>query len=60
MIPWLDVNKKIGYTVRSGRGGEKHEPAEYIVKEISMSLGTGTMSVSMQKFYPYYPYIIKK
>lgn len=60
MIPWLDVNKKVGYTVRSGRVGEKHEPAEYIVKEISMSLGTGTMSVSMQRFYPYYPYIIKK
>lgn len=60
MIPWMDVNKKIGYTVRSGKPGEKHEPAEYIVKEISMSLGAGTMSVTMQKFYPYYPYIIKK
>lgn len=60
MIPWLDVNQKIGYTIRSGRPGEKHEPAEFITKEISMQLGSGTMTVSMQRFYPYYPYIIKK
>ena len=60
MIPWLDVNKKIGYTMRSGKPGEKHEPSEYIVKDISMSLGSGTMTINMQKFYPYYPYIINK
>ena len=60
MIPWLDVNKKISYTPRSGKPGEKHSPMEYITKEITINLGSGTMSVNMQKFYPYYPYITKK
>lgn len=52
-IPWLDVNKKIGYT---------YDPAEnqseYIIKKIDRDLSSGTMTVNMIKFYSLYPYIV--
>ena len=55
--PWLDVNKKVSYTPR-------YDPAlgtlQYIVKHIEFSLKSGTMTVSMCRFFPYYPYIIDK
>lgn len=57
LIPWLDVNKKVSYTPR-------YDPAlgtlQYIVKHIEFSLKSGTMTVSMCRFFPYYPYIIDK
>ena len=68
LVPWLDVNKKVSYTPKSVQSSgistrAVSEPVEYIIKKISISLSSGTsgtMSVTMSKFYPYYPYIIDK
>ena len=51
------MNKTVSYTPR-------YDPAlgtlQYIVKHIEFSLKSGTMTVSMCRFFPYYPYIIDK
>jgi len=52
-IPWLDVNKKISYT--SERTGITQE---YIIKTLSGSVMTGTMTIEMIKYYPLFPDII--
>lgn len=56
LIPWLDVNQKITYKARYLK---LNEPTQWIVKKISMALGTGTMSVVMSRFYPLYPEIVQ-
>ena len=57
IIPWLTVNKKISHKPYYS---EKAEVQQYIIKHIDMSLSDGTMSISMCRFFPYYPYIIDK
>ena len=53
-VPWLDVNIKVLYT--QARNGIQNE---YIIKSISYSLTpTGTMTISMIRFYPDSPNII--
>lgn len=46
-IPWLTVNQKVRYT--SFSTGKTND---YIVKNISGSFSSGTMSVTMIRFYP--------
>lgn len=48
-IPWLDVNQKVEY--RSIATGEAKQ---YIIREIRVSPMTGTMSVTMARFFPLY------
>ena len=50
-VPWLDVNDKVAYT--SLLTGETHE---YLVQEIKANLQSFTMDLTLQKFYPYYPW----
>lgn len=50
-IPWLDVNQKIRYT-----SNITNQTEEYLTKNISLSLTDGTMSVSLVKFQPLYPF----
>lgn len=52
MIPWLDVNQKIEYTAQMA---DKQEPRQYMVNSIDTNIGTGTMTVKLVRFYPYYP-----
>lgn len=52
-IYWFDVNKKVRY--RSIVTGEVNV---YIIKRISYSIISGTMSMEMIKFYPLYPNIV--
>lgn len=56
LIPWLDVNQKIKYAARYLRSDV---PVEQIIKQISYNLGEGTMSVTMSRYFPYYPYIVE-
>lgn len=51
---WLDVNTLISITLPNKQGTPTTE--EYIVKQISTTLDiTGTQSVQLMKFYPFYP-----
>lgn len=50
-VPWLEVNTKIEYT--SLLTGETHE---YLIQEIKANLQTFTMDLTLQKFYPFYPW----
>lgn len=52
LIPWLDVNNKISYTAHMS---SSHEPAQYMISDISFDIGEGTMKIKMAHFYPYYP-----
>lgn len=52
-VPFLDVNQKIEYT-----SFRTHEKKQYIIKNISGDLMTGTMSVTAIKFYPLYPFVL--
>lgn len=52
-IYWLDVNWLVEITLPNKYGTEEKE--QYIIKEINISGGSGSnMSVTMQKYYPYY------
>lgn len=58
IIPFLDVNQKIGYTLR--KTGETHE---YITKNISYNFAgdvssSSTMTITMSRYYNLYPDII--
>ena len=45
-IPWLDVNCKIEYTSKNF-----NETHSYIIKSISGSTSSATMTISMIKYY---------
>ena len=53
-IPWLDVNIKVRYT--SFITGETND---YIIKNVTGNSTSGTQTISMIKFYPYYPFVIE-
>lgn len=55
LIPWLDVNQKLSYAAKYLKTSI---PVEFIVKKIDMTLGDGTMNITMSRYYPYYPYIV--
>ena len=51
-VPWLDVNQKIEYTsIATGI------TAQYLVKKIQVKPSSGTMTISLVKFYPLYPWL---
>ena len=51
---WLDVNTLISITLPNKQGTPTTE--EYLVKQISTTLDiTGTQSIQLMKFYPFYP-----
>lgn len=55
-IYWLDVNWLINITLPNKQGDE--EKQQYIIKKISTTLGVnGTQSITMMKYYPFYPSI---
>lgn len=54
-VPWLDVNQKISY--RSIVNGETNE---YLVQSIRANTENFTMSVTMIRFYPFYPWLRKR
>ena len=54
-VPWLGVNEKIEYAAKYL--GSK-TPVEWIIKSFTINLGEGTMSLSLSRYYPYYPYIV--
>lgn len=53
-VPWLDVNQKVCY--RSIVNGETNE---YLVHSIRANTENFTMSVTMIRFYPFYPWLRK-
>lgn len=55
LVPWLTVNQKVSYSARY-LGGKT--PAQFIIKKISTNIGEGTMSITMSRYYPFYPYIV--
>ena len=57
LVPWLDVNQKLSYIPKYI--DTHHQPLEYLIKSISISLGSGTMTMNMSRYWPYYPYIVQ-
>lgn len=57
LVPWLDVNQKISYIPRYI--DTNGEPLDFIIKKISIMLGEGTMTLTLSRYYPYYPYIVQ-
>lgn len=57
LVPWLDVNQKISYIPKYINSND--EELEFIIKQINISLGSGTMSLTLSRYYPYYPYIVE-
>lgn len=55
MIPWLNVNERIDYAAKYLKS---NIPVEWIIKKIDKNLGEGTMSITLSRYYPYYPYIV--
>lgn len=53
-IFWLDVNQKIQYKSKTTGKIE-----EYIIKTISFTYSTGTMTIEAVKFFPLYPFIVQ-
>lgn len=53
-VPWLEVNQKIRY--RSIVSGETND---YLVQSIKANIGSFTMSVTMTRFFPFYPWLRK-
>lgn len=51
-VPWLDVNQKVMYTlIATG------ETAQYVIQEISVNPISGTMTLTMVRFRPLYPWL---
>ena len=51
-VPWLDVNQKVMYTlIATG------ETAQYVIQEISVNPISGTMTLTMGRFRPLYPWL---
>lgn len=57
LVPWLDVNEKIAFVPRYINTGE--QPIEFMIKSINISLGQGTMTLGLCRYWPYYPYIVQ-
>ena len=55
LIPWLDVNQKLSYAAKYLK---TDLPVEFLIKKIDMTLGDGTMNITLSRYYPYYPYIV--
>lgn len=55
LVPWLDVNEKIQYAAKYLNS---KTPVDWIIKSFSINLGEGTMSLTMSRYFPYYPYIV--
>ena len=52
-VSWLDVNIKVQYTTQ-----RNNETREYLIKSITWGLSpTETMTITMTRFYPEWPYI---
>lgn len=66
LIPWLEVNQKIGYQspldelqrIELGLPIDHDEDPQYIIKKISRSLTDGTQTMEITRFYNQFPYII--
>lgn len=51
-VPWLDVNQKVEY--KSIATGETHQ---YLIRKIQVNPQSGTMSLSLARFYSLYPWM---
>lgn len=49
MLPWLDINIKVEY-----KKINSNDIRQYIIKNISNDLSSGTSTLTLQKFYPLY------
>ena len=56
LIPWLEPNKKLRYKTKYNNATEE---TEYMIQSLSMNLGSYDMQITMNKFYPYYPELVK-
>lgn len=56
LIPWLDVNQKVSYAAKYLNS---KIPVEFLIKKIDMTLGEGTMTLTLSRYFPYYPYIVE-
>lgn len=54
VVPWLDVNQKIQYRVKSS-----NEVLEFIVKQITLNVASGCMDIVASRFYPLYPFVVQ-
>lgn len=57
LVPWLDINQKISYIPKYI--DTNGEPLDFIIKKITITLGEGTMTLTLSRYYPYYPYIVQ-
>lgn len=55
LVPWLGVNEKVEYAAKYLNS---KTPVEWIIKSYNIDLGSGTMTLNMSRYYPYYPYIV--
>lgn len=57
LVPWFEVNQKITYVPKYI---DTHgEALEFIIKKIDISIGEGTMTLTLMRYFPYYPYIVQ-
>ncbi len=49
MLPWLDINVKVEY-----KKINSNDIKQYIIKNISNDLSSGTSTLTLQRFYPLY------
>lgn len=54
-VPFIYGNEKVEYTLKS-----TGETKNWIIKSMSGSWMSGTMSLSLSEFYPLYPFIVKE
>ena len=52
VVPWLEVNTKVRYTPKYN-----NETNQYIIKSISWSVGTGTMTLTLYKFLESFSFV---
>ena len=55
VIPWLEVNTKVTYTPRYNK-----QTNQYIVKNFSWSIGSGTMTLTLYKFLESYSFVFNR
>lgn len=55
VLPWLDVCQKIEYTTQSN-----HETSQWMIKSLSWSSMSGTMTLTLYKFLESFSYIKKE
>lgn len=57
LVPWFEVNQKITYVPKYI---DTHgEALEFIIKKIDIFIGEGTMTLTLMRYFPYYPYIVQ-